>query len=670
MSGIKIPDNLELCNKNFSSNLNILQKVGFDTLQFQSLKKRIDFKFQDDTLSVFHDNIIFLGDVLESLYSSYATQIDETESCRVERYVADNNPCDVGILLSNIIDSEDYVFLEQALPLGEAAKEFQQLPHRLRSCLFVGSLSLLYLTHVFKYLEAPISFALVEDDPIQFCILLHLCDLENIIRTSKEHNSKFHIVYQPNSKQLRIELLNKLFDDSPLCFQGMRVLRSPILSPQLIEVSSWLHSEDGLVDFVKGCLGNDTDEINQFTNAIWSTLSSPNSRLITSNLLPSDCPVLLVASGPSLDDQLCWLKEHHHNFTIVTAGSSIGTLLRNGIHVDISVLLEMATTVFRDMTDLVYEGYDLSQIQLISSVSVDPRITAYFDQNLVFHRPLATAYALFASESSAALPQAGPQAVNAAIEAMIFLGTRKFLLLGCDFGAVDPTNPRSADAIGTANRHLNQPVKGSYGRTIFSSHEQSVTRQLFENIMKCYQIDATSLGEGSYVDGVKVCKEFDIDEIIREFSGEYNKDYVYNNSIIRKITKGQVSTMLADAISSVGKLQDEISLVFESSKAAEFSNEIAHALEKHVSWKDNELSSSDRVAHRLSRFILFFLIQPLYHSTAENYKLILPQVLSSLSQLGQVQLALLHFLKDAADSTSIPMYDTAWIKSRVQKYSQ
>ena len=80
---------------------------------------------------------------------------------------------------------------------------------------------------------------------------------------------------------------------------------------------------------------------------------------VTPGAFNSDNPIILTASGPSLDAQISWLKDHHQDFTIVAAGSSVATLLRHDIHVDICVLLEMATTVFKDLNDLAMSGINL-----------------------------------------------------------------------------------------------------------------------------------------------------------------------------------------------------------------------------------------------------------------------------------------------------------------------
>ncbi len=51
-------------------------------------------------------------------------------------------------------------------------------------------------------------------------------------------------------------------------------------------------------------------------------------------------PVLYLASGPSLDDNLEWIKENQNNFFIVTIGSAYKKLINNDIKIDIITTLD------------------------------------------------------------------------------------------------------------------------------------------------------------------------------------------------------------------------------------------------------------------------------------------------------------------------------------------
>ena len=156
--------------------------------------------------------------------------------------------------------------------------------------------------------------------------------------------------------------------------------------------------------------------------------------------------IVIVASGPSLDKAIDELKQVSSTLTIISAGSAIGALLRNNIQPDFAVLLEMSSDVFRDMCQLVGEGFDLSKITLIASVTIDPRIASLFGSFVTYQRPVSTASLFFDHEYNSALPYAGPQALNAAFEVGLFFNPKSITLLGADLSSPNTHDVRSSSS--------------------------------------------------------------------------------------------------------------------------------------------------------------------------------------------------------------------------------
>ena len=432
------------------------------------------------------------------------------------------------------------------------------------------------------------------------------------------------------------------------------------MSAKLNEVCSWFHADDGVINFVKGALGNDTDETNQLINGIWNSCNNPSLKLLTPGAFNSDNPIILTASGPSLDAQVSWLKDHHQDFTIVAAGSSVATLLRNDIHVDICILLEMATTVFKDLNDLAMSGINLSETLLISSITVDPRVGQFFRDQLFFHRPLSAVYSLYEDEDFACLPQAGPQAVNAAFEAMIQLGAKRFLLLGCDFGSTSPEIQRSSSAMGTSPRELTQPIKGSFGKTVYTSPELSVTKQLFENMISANDIHVSSLGEGVYIQGVDVKQIHDIDELKNEFACSFDYTTFLSNLRKRDTDYVALSVIFKDSINCIDNRMQQLRSSLMDDKS--FSSNLFNKLNSFAGWADKDLSPSQKLVHRLSRFSIFFLLQPLFDSYSSNYKERVSLILTSIEQMSSMQKILFELLLKRVETSSDIVYDIDWLR--------
>ena len=103
-------------------------------------------------------------------------------------------------------------------------------------------------------------------------------------------------------------------------------------------IESWLKNPEGISQHVAGFFGGEVDEINQVIQSVY------NHKLVSKRLLlkPDSfhAPVVLVASGPSLDSQLEWLRDNQNSLTIFAAGSALGSLMRNGIEPDACCFLE------------------------------------------------------------------------------------------------------------------------------------------------------------------------------------------------------------------------------------------------------------------------------------------------------------------------------------------
>ena len=138
-------------------------------------------------------------------------------------------------------------------------------------------------------------------------------------------------------------------DNNPLAFHSIGLIRSPVLSPDLIIANSWMNAPDGFLDLVRGYLGNDTDEFNQVIHALYLGVSCSENhvRLLNRDLSERKDAAILVASGPSLDDNIKFSNQTSRDI-IFASGSSIGALLRSGMSHESYCLkcLQLSTKIF------------------------------------------------------------------------------------------------------------------------------------------------------------------------------------------------------------------------------------------------------------------------------------------------------------------------------------
>ena len=77
------------------------------------------------------------------------------------------------------------------------------------------------------------------------------------------------------------------------------------------------------------------------------------------------------------------------------------------------------------------------------------------------------------------------------------------------------------------------PVRGSHGRTVYSSDELSVTRNLFENSIALYAANVSSVGEGSWIQGVNHLPLDITPDKLSKYSSAVNSSDIFSRSVER-----------------------------------------------------------------------------------------------------------------------------------------
>ena len=289
------------------------------------------------------------------------------------------------------------------------------------------------------------------------------------------------------------------------------------------------------------------------------------------------------------------------------------------------LLLERQSVVYHDIKELVDEGYNLTNIVLISSITVDPRICSYFTKVAFFHRPASTSLALFSPEYQYSLLQSGPHSVNAALEAALFIGVRKILCLGCDFGTSDKNYPRSSTAIGESPRSFPLPVRGRSGKTVFTNPELVYAKINFANALSYYKATAFSPPYGVQIDHLEVISDIESDSALSDFSSSKSLD-------IMTITSPNIVSSL-DLINSITASKQHLfefidylsSILQESSK---WSLDSSRKLDLFFNRDESTYSPDQIFVSRLINYSAYIAIQPFHDAIGDNSELLKAKKLS------------------------------------------
>ncbi len=97
-------------------------------------------------------------------------------------------------------------------------------------------------------------------------------------------------------------------------------------------------------------------------------------------------PILYLAAGPSLDDNLEWIKANQNNFFIVTIGSAYKKLINNGIKIDlITTLDEQQLLADIQFDDENVAKIDKNTIILASSITNKEVLNKFKQENLFLY---------------------------------------------------------------------------------------------------------------------------------------------------------------------------------------------------------------------------------------------------------------------------------------------
>ena len=610
----------------FDSNVALLQLKQIPTLLAAVLNHKNTLSY--DPKDVTPNLIKCEGKVYSAKYSSEEIASFSSSVLNGSRLLCprisnkSNTPSSPLSVLNESFDAEG-CFVISALQFPPHDRQQPRAPlHWARTILCLGSASLVSLISA-DIPDYVTNIVIVEDSPEDLAVALSIADIKLIAQRFQELKVGLSFIIDTDLELLEHKIHDHLIYRNPLHLNGILLHKAINSSSGLSLIESWLKNPEGISQHVAGFFGGEVDEINQVIQSVY------NHKLVSKRLLlkPDSfhAPVVLVASGPSLDSQLEWLRDNQNSLTIFAAGSALGSLMRNGIEPDACCFLERQSVVYHDIKELVDEGYNLTNIVLISSITVDPRICSYFTKVAFFHRPASTSLALFSPEYQYSLLQSGPHSVNAALEAALFIGVRKILCLGCDFGTSDKNYPRSSTAIGESPRSFPLPVRGRSGKTVFTNPELVYAKINFANALSYYKATAFSPPYGVQIDHLEVISDIESDSALSDFSSSKSLD-------IMTITSPNIVSSL-DLINSINASKQHLfefidylsSILQESSK---WSLDSSRKLDLFFNRDESTYSPDQIFVSRLINYSAYIAIQPFHDAIGDNSELLKAKKLS------------------------------------------
>lgn len=245
-------------------------------------------------------------------------------------------------------------------------------------------------------------------------------------------------------------------------------------------------------------LGFFYDEMEMVRASYFNLLGDDNFRMLRRSDAPIDVPAFIVGSGPSIDDDLDFLRANQDRAVIFSCGTALGVLLANGIRPDFQLILENGEEP-RLAMEMVNKTYDFDGIILLGSNTISPQTRALFKESVYFMRPALSSYSMFTPGYDYTLDDPGPTVTNTGLSAALALGFRQIYLFGTDLGARAPdrhhsrfspykmTERKSAYADGAElefNDKFPEKAIGNFGGVVFTNDILSWSRDGMESVIR------------------------------------------------------------------------------------------------------------------------------------------------------------------------------------------
>ena len=166
----------------------------------------------------------------------------------------------------------------------------------------------------------------------------------------------------------------------------------------------------------------------------------------TLSIEEKDVPVFIVGNGPSLDGLITLIKEHQDDVIIISCGTALQSLQRNGITPDFHAEIEMNRGTF-DWASKIGEPDYLKSINLISCNGIHPDTCAlYKSVYLAFktgESSTVSCLSLCEPNTFVTLDYAYPTVTNFVMDFVATVGFSQVYLIGIDMGFVDKQHHHS-----------------------------------------------------------------------------------------------------------------------------------------------------------------------------------------------------------------------------------
>lgn len=411
-------------------------------------------------------------------------------------------------------------FIRQAdMILRENQESQGELPEEVKALMVFGlgpgyMLDALYQQHNIQHM------IICEPNPDFFYASLHAIDWTKIFDGANQGEHKLYINIGEASSQLFKDLMSQFLVIGPHVLNETFIMQSyhnPMLHQVLCEVRQQLQVIFAMgenFDHVAYGIAHTVNVMQQKTPALRYQPSQYLSQL------NKQTPIFVVGNGPSLDQSIDIIKAYKGESIVVSCGTALQALYKNGITPDFHGEVEQNRANF-DWASRINDRAYLKKITLLSINGIHPDTCNLYKNVLIaFKTGESSTHSLLAmlpKNSFHCLDHAYPTVTNMAMSFFLALGFEQLYLVGVDLGFADQSKHHSsASGYYEDGKQIydyqqihaaDLRVKGNRQDWVFTKTEFNISRMIVEQLLlennrsKGRNVECFNLSDGVFIEG-------------------------------------------------------------------------------------------------------------------------------------------------------------------------
>ncbi|MCY7296209.1 motility associated factor glycosyltransferase family protein [Alteromonas sp. a30] len=398
-----------------------------------------------------------------------------------------------------------YKFVKETDELLEAAEDEEgALPENIQSMIMFG-LGVGYQLEALAQNHSLEKLFLCEPNPDFFYASLYAIDWQAIFDAIDDKKGKLYINIGDDGTNLFRDLLSQFYSIGPYILNNTffyQCYYNASLNTAIAKLREQLQVVITMGEYFDHAYHGIAQTKEALKREYPNLISRPEKAFSYDE---KEVPVFLVGNGPSLDQSLEMIQEWKDKAIIVSCGTALQVMYRNGIVPDFHAEIEQNRSSF-DWASTIGDFDYLKQVTLISCNGIHPdTCDLYKDVFVAFKEgesSTVSALQVIGEKDYSVLQFAFPTVANFACNLFTQLGFKSLYLIGIDMGFVNDKRHHSqqsayyledgkelyeySDGINTSF-----VVPGNFRKTVFTKHEFKIAKMVLEQLISTSSKDVS-----------------------------------------------------------------------------------------------------------------------------------------------------------------------------------